>query len=289
VHRLLVVVTACLLAWSTVLATRAETNLLQNGGFEQGFAGWTTFVESGSPAFGTSQERREGAWSIAIRSDGQPFVAGVWQQVAVQVGAGYRLSAWMVSRAGNPYRSGTMQRQVGIDPTGGINPRAPTVVWSGGDAAFPSVGAIAQNSSLTVFLRLTNPQGLGRDEGFIDDARLILDPSIPTPTPAPPTSTPAPPTATPLPPTSTPRPTSTVPRTPTTTASPTTSSTATATRTSPPPPSSSPTATATATPSPPPLVALPAVDGNTIGIVAVMALIAFGVGLVPALVDRRRR
>lgn len=149
--------------------------------------------------------------------------AGVYQQVSgIQPGAELQFSAWgfVFGKDPDPSRSpGFANMKVGIDPTGGTNPFAGSVVWSG--TANPvavgsgsawqqmSVGAVAQNATVTVFVYSSPDWPM--DDALTsqwDDASLVITGQAAEPTgtppPPPPTSPPGPPA--PPPATATPRP-----------------------------------------------------------------------------------
>jgi hypothetical protein len=217
----------------TPAAAQSPRNLIVNFSFEQGFdphaggevgKGWTPFVLSGSLAFrdtaGLSPgfvERIEGITSQTLWSDGSPFVAGLWQRRGVTPGKFYK--AWYATAA--KVRGGPMVRTLGLDPTGGQDPTAPSVVWGSrydgekwatieqGNA--PVVRVAAQGDRLTVFLKVENSGG-GPNQAYLDavflvedgDAPAIQQPAVanqpgsqqtpsqqaPTPTPLPPTRPP---------------------------------------------------------------------------------------------------
>ncbi|OQA44857.1 MAG: hypothetical protein BWY52_01481 [Chloroflexi bacterium ADurb.Bin325] len=222
-------------------------------------AGWVPFVLSGDLTFMQHTDTYWGAPSLMMWSNGGVFVAGVWTQVGgLQPGATYKASVgW-----GAPNEPNAFGRRLGIDPTGGTDPNAPSVVWGpihygpGRMLNYPApnvnidVAAVAQSSTVTVFFYVDHNYSTGDNYIFVDAIGLYLDDSQPVaapPSPRPtatPTSSPtatATETATPtetLPPTATPSPTVTT--TPTVTHTPT----ATATSTLPPRP------TATAGPMP---------------------------------------
>ena len=149
--------------------------------------------------------------------------AGVYQQVGgIEPGAGLQFSAWgfLYGKDPDPSRTpGAANMKVGIDPTGGTNPFGGSVVWSGttnpvavgSGSAWQqmSVQAVAQNSTVTVFV-YASPDG-PMDDALTsqwDDTSLVVITPAEEPTNTPP---PPPPTATPGPPpppaaTSTPRP-----------------------------------------------------------------------------------
>ncbi len=159
--------------------------------------------------------------------------AGFYQQVSgITPGTPLRFSVYMQTWSCMPADewnicpTGTksnepapMRTKVGIDPTGGTNPWAATVVWSPEIEAYDvwtyfQVEATAQHSTVTVFTYSradwTDTFFRVHNDVYVDDASLIaLDEVLPvetpepdeTPEPAPPTATPDPalPTATPIP------------------------------------------------------------------------------------------
>ncbi len=226
--------------------------------------GWTPFILAGDLTYMQDSDTFWGAPALRMWSNGGTFKAGIYTQVRVTPGAGYRAAVFWAA----PNAPDTFGRQLGIDPTGGTDPTAPTVVWGRihwGDGRILShnpprpvdidVKARAQNDLITVFFLTDHNRSTGDNFIFVDAIALYPDESAPalaTPTPIPPTATPVPtdtppPTATATP-TQTPTPTLTPTSspTPTTTPSPTPTFTPTAT------PTLTPTPTPTATPSPTP-------------------------------------
>ena len=168
--------------------------------------------------------------------------AGLYQQVSnIKPGTALRFQVYMQTWSCLPgevwndcptghlsNQPAPMHTKVGIDPYGGTNPWAATVIWSAEMDAFDvwtlfSVDAIAKANTVTVFTysRADWPEPYPRisNDVYIDDAALfVIGQGQVQPTPAPattPATTPAPPVATPegtptLPPTpaptSTPRP-----------------------------------------------------------------------------------
>jgi len=233
--------------------------------------GWSEFVLAGEATFYQDDHTFFGGPNLTISNSGGTFKAGIFTQVGVTPGAGYRASiAW-----GAPNAPDAFGRQLGIDPTGGTDPNSPTVIWGPmhwGDGRilnYPppdvniDVRARALSGTLTVFFLTDHPHSTGDDIILIDVIALYPDESAPpveipptsTPTPEPPTPEPvveavevaqiaalaAPlPTDTPLPPTPTVTPLPTDPPT----------ATPTATFTPTPPPTPTPTFTATWTPWP---------------------------------------
>ncbi len=93
---------------------------------------------------------------------------------------------------------------VGIDPTGGTSPLADTVVWGDGAHIYneygqvPRVEAVAQASTVTVFLRSKTLWGFNHNDAYWDDAEArVVEGSEPKP-PSPPTP-PSPPKPPPTP------------------------------------------------------------------------------------------
>jgi hypothetical protein len=236
-------------------------------------AGWSPFILAGDVSYivETSAGSAHTFWgppSLKMHNSGGTFKAGIFTQVQVTPGAGYRASiAW-----GAPNAPAQFGRQLGIDPTGGTDPTSPNVLWGHmhwGDGRilnYPppdvniDVKARAVNSTVTVFFLVDHPQSTGDNFIFIDVIALYPDESAPAAV-VPPTNTPEPPTATPeavvvqqaaiaaapvVPPTNTPLPTDTPSATPTATPEPTSTPTVTPTPTATP----SPTPTATWTPWP---------------------------------------
>ena len=82
---------------------------------------------------------------------------------------------------------------VGIDPTGGTNPFADTVVWGHGahiyneHAQTPPVEATAQSDTVTVFLRSKTKWAFKHSDAYWDDAELVaVGQETPPPPPPPP-------------------------------------------------------------------------------------------------------
>lgn len=153
-----------------------------------------------------------GFLSQKIHSFNRQMEAGLYQQVSgIKPGTRLRFSAWVqtwscapgeqwnvcptVPYSNNP---APMHVRVGIDPTGGTNPWAGTVVWSGEGNAWDQwtlfqVEAVAQAETVTVFIyhRTDWADAMPRvnNDVYIDDASLVaLGETTPTPPPPPPTS-----------------------------------------------------------------------------------------------------
>ncbi len=230
--------------------------------------GWADFMLSGDAEYSQDSDTYWGAPSLRMHNSGGTFKGGIYTQVQVTPGAGYRAScAW-----GAPNAPDQFGRQLGIDPTGGTDPNSPNIIWGpmhwgpGRILNYPppdvnvDVKARAVNSTITVFFLTDHPQSTGDNLIFIDAIALYPDesapaaaaPPAPSPTPVPPTQAPveaAPVAAAPVAakveaavalPTDT----------PTATFTPMPTDTPTATDTPTPPPTPTPTFTATWTPWP---------------------------------------
>ena len=160
--------------------------------------GWNAFVLSGDPNFYQDQHTFFGGSNLTIAST-NPFKAGIYTQVAVTTGAGYRASiSW-----GAPNVPDLFGRQLGIDPTGGTDPTAPTVIWGpmhwgeGRILNYPppdvniDVRARALGETMTVFFLTDHPSTAADDLILIDVIALYPDESAPA-VELPPTATPAP-------------------------------------------------------------------------------------------------
>ena len=224
------------------------------------------------------------------------FQGGVYQQVQnVPVGAKLRFELWGMSWSCNSEPKGNcggatsgdpspMHFRIGIDPTGGVDPFSPAIVWSPEQNAYDTwtlfqVDAVAKSSAVTAFV-YAYPDYRSQDNNvYLDDASLVVIAMPPTATPRPtrtftatpvPTDTPVPPTATPLP-------------KPTDTAVPTNTPEPTATNTPMPPTATpAPTATPLPTPTPTPVPFLSGIlSGGTLPLVVigfVLAAIALLIG-----------
>jgi hypothetical protein len=235
-------------------------NLTQNCGFDtfvdqwqgekryQVPTSWAYYVLSGDLDYRPSDDTYWGAPSLWLLSDGVPFTAGIYQQVQVTPGVVYQADAgWAASTQKD------FERKLGLDPTGGTDPLAPSVIWGPSEWGINSwpdltVSTRASGPVMTVFVWVHHPITYGNDWIFLDAVGLWPDASQPaatlTPTPAP-TATPRPPTRTPSPAPATATPTA-IP------ASPTPAPTATPEPTSTPTETPTPTITPTRTPSPTP-------------------------------------
>jgi hypothetical protein len=172
----------------------------------QGPVGWTIFVLAGEPDFYQDDHTFFGGPNLTIWSNGGTFKAGIYTQVPVMPGAGYRASiSW-----GAPNAPDLFGRQLGIDPTGGTDPNAPTVIWGlmhwgeGRILNYPppdvniDVKARAVGETMTVFFLTDHPSSSGDNLILVDAIALYPDESAPAAIAVAPTNTPES-TATPVP------------------------------------------------------------------------------------------
>jgi len=137
-------------------------------------------------------DRDNGKWSDGAPIVGKNIVALTTDQIP--------------QLSGKPQNDavGNIKLTIGIDPTGGRNPSASTVVWSearfayNGYGDFPpmTVEATAQRGVVTVFLRSKTLWAFKHNDVYWDDTHLEVIPETP-PIPAPPDPTPTPTPATP--------------------------------------------------------------------------------------------
>lgn len=211
-------------------------------------AGWWYFIVEGDLEYRQADDTYWGAPSLWMLSDGVPFTAGIYQQVPVTPGVVYKTDIGWAAVSQEDF-----ERKLGLDPTGGTDPHAPTVTWSRSDWTMDrwpdlTVSARATGPLMTVFVWVHHPRAHGQDWIFLDAVGLWPDPSQPaatvTLTPSlTPTKRPSRVMPSPVPPTVTPTPSATATSTETPSPTPTLAPSATATRTA--------TPTWTATPRPP--------------------------------------
>ena len=125
---------------------------------------------------------------------GKPFDVSLYQQVHAISGTAYSLSGWLLTLCGgsavpNDCPSTVyMAKMLGIDPTGGTNPAAASVVWAENrnnfvDADGQRIGwsnvrtvATAQAGTITIFARINSPFQWHGNHGFIDALSLVQAP-----------------------------------------------------------------------------------------------------------------
>jgi LysM repeat protein len=192
--------------WAT--AQDSSQNLLKNSSLEPPYYGqgsqtrtvphdWNLWIGSGDPTalpHNDPLQVLEGSVAWSIKQSGAAFTAAGYQQVAVTPGDTLRASAWSWVFTCNdaikscaitepPYHrsdpSAGAALRVGIDPAGGIDPLADGIKWSAALAPYDqwaemSVTATAQGSTVTVFLYMTQAQGLTLNEVYWDKTSLVV-------------------------------------------------------------------------------------------------------------------
>lgn len=125
---------------------------------------------------------------------GKPFDVSFYQQVTATVGGAYSLSGWLLSLCGGSNvpsdcpKDYYIAKMVGIDPTGGIDPLADSVVWVENRRNFVEEGrrvgwanlytvAVAQAPTITLFARVASPFQWHGNHAFIDAFSLVRSPA----------------------------------------------------------------------------------------------------------------
>ncbi len=158
--------------------------------YNNGSCGGSAHVEKIEYSDSLTVQAQDLEWS---GKPGKPFDVVVYQQVSVVPGNAYSLSAWMLSLCGgsavpNDCPDGYyMAKMVGIDPTGGTDPLANTVIWvedrrnfieNGKRVGWTNlrVGATAQSDTITLFGRIRSPFQWHGNHAFIDSFSLVVAP-----------------------------------------------------------------------------------------------------------------
>jgi hypothetical protein len=173
-------------------------------------SGWTAVLLDGYPRLSSTNleyahdcgdydfEKIEGQDSWLFLSQdidtppdpGKPFDAVFYQQVDVAQSTEYSLSGWMLSLCGgstmpNDCPSGYyISKMLGIDPTGGTDPLALSVIWVKDRRNFTQpgwvnlrLGTTARAGKLTVFARIRSPFRWHGNYAFVDAYSLVRAPT----------------------------------------------------------------------------------------------------------------
>lgn len=210
-----------------------EVNLLQNPSFEGAYSAWNAVPQIQMPAswipWWADQVEEDPDWQHQ-RPEWKPaegeyypnrvhsgeralqwhksyatFQAGAYQQVSVPENAQLRFAAygqawscddWNLCSDATSHDPANMAMRIGIDPTGGTNPWAPSVVWSAWgnplDAwGYFAVEAAAQGGVVTVFLYSDPDWPKQNQDVYYDDASLVVIGDTPPPTSVPDESQPS--------------------------------------------------------------------------------------------------
>ncbi len=204
----MVVISGMGVAGQRALAQDANPNLLVNGSLEQPYygqgaptrtapSGWNIWLGAGAPeAFPHNDKVQvlDGEVSWNVKQSYAVFTAAGYQRVSgLTAGLGLKLTAygWLYTCndlstscviAEHPYRrsdtAAGASLKVGIDPNGGTDPLAASVVWSAPAAPYDqwaelSVTAAAAGDSATVFLYMTQAAGLAINNVYWDKVSLV--------------------------------------------------------------------------------------------------------------------
>jgi len=124
---------------------------------------------------------------------GKPFDVAFHQSISATVGGAYSLSGWFLSLCGGSAVPSDcpegiyMAKMLGIDPTGGTDINADSVIWTENRRNFweegkrvgwqqLSVSAVAQAPIITVFARVKSPFRWHGNHAFIDALSLVRAP-----------------------------------------------------------------------------------------------------------------
>lgn len=157
---------------------------------------------TGACGDGGHVERFTGLDSILVEAQnletppdpGKPFDVSFVQQVAAVEGGAYSFSGWLLSLCGGSAVPSDcpegyyMAKMLGIDPTGGADPLADTVVWVENRRNFWENGnrvgwanlylsVVAEAPVITVFARIASPFQWHGNHGFIDALSLVRAPA----------------------------------------------------------------------------------------------------------------
>ena len=132
-------------------------------------------------------EKRDGVDAQLFWST-EPFDGGIYQQISgVTVGEYYGFQAGILQVYGNTTSrtNGKMFRSVGLDPYGGADPTSSNVIWGleeglDVDWFYPGVGAQAQATTMTVFVRVRSTDEappLEENSVWVDDTFFDVAPT----------------------------------------------------------------------------------------------------------------
>jgi hypothetical protein len=173
-------------------------NVLNNPGFEGGTTkvtgdltvpvGWQAWSGCSAGIHSELEAHpphvRQGTFSARVWQSYNTCTIGFYQQVSVTSGKDYLLTAYGLSwSTGNPVvgspSTARINMRVGIDPNGGTDPNASSIVWSDVKAPMDvydafTVVATARSGTITVILRSVPEYGMARNDSFWDDTSLLM-------------------------------------------------------------------------------------------------------------------
>ncbi len=216
-NRIRILAVAAVAMIALALATQpvaGQSNLLRNPDFEGGFyawngdnarqvpnewAAWWNTALAG-PRYNPSDAGsrvQSGARAASYWEQYRDYDAGLYQLVPnVTSGTIYRFSiyghAWSTTDITKKTSDTDVQMQIGIDPKGGDNPNAGSIVWSGAVSARDTyqlftVEAAAQGTQISVWVRGKTIYPVTQTDFYWDNASLVAvgQAAAPTNTPKP--------------------------------------------------------------------------------------------------------
>jgi hypothetical protein len=176
--------------------------------------GWSVMLLTGTPTIDSTRkffaqscdgsahvEKISGIDSIIIHSQdietlpepGKPFDVAFSQRISATVGEAYSLSGWFLSLCGGSATPSDcpngvyIAKMAGIDPLGGNNPMAESVIWAENRRNFwengkrvgwqqMGVSAIALESTITLFVRIRSSFRWHGNHAFIDAVKVVRAP-----------------------------------------------------------------------------------------------------------------
>ncbi len=203
-----VLLTLCFLV--VVMPTRADDNLLQDGGMEGPYSGrgrgdftapvawqiwyadsprtevWMNLQPVSFPHNGPDPNPHSGAHAMSINKGYATFTIAVYQQVSSSKGTKLHASvyAWVhacklakdAQKCSGSSDTGAYAK-IGVDPNGGTNPQDSDIVWSPNSTPNDTWGEItvdatATGDTVTVFLFATQSSPSDLNKVYFDDASL---------------------------------------------------------------------------------------------------------------------
>ena len=203
---MLLVLSMCAAGWTALADTNDTSGHLDNGGFEGGYYsipggqmanGWTRVNRGGNPTWqmtsvfagGGWVEKIEGGDSMILSSD-NAYDTVLHQSVSDLVpGRSYSFSGWALKMFGGsagpqpPEDSHALSSRFGVDPLGGTDPNASSVVWSSfnyqrlrREWRNQKVAFTAQGNRATVFVQIIFAENYPGTQVIVDAMELFEAP-----------------------------------------------------------------------------------------------------------------
>lgn len=169
------------------IVTKRVPGVLSNGGFESPgprqpwiIYGNNSGRVTGVWDYGTGFSARTGSAFFGSKSLDSCKNGGCYQKVGAVPGRLYRVTAWNKAMITNnlTYEGA----RLGIDPTGGTNPKASTVIWGAYGASYTSFAQIdciaeAVSDEITVFVDISQQWSRDANINIVDDVELYQPPA----------------------------------------------------------------------------------------------------------------